>query len=94
MREYKSPPVTEELMTLQEATKKLFKAAESGDADAAERAIRPRALGRRNWTLAGSDSGGERAANDTRRSLNCGTRHIFFRIRKMIVTPPPFCRTC
>lgn len=30
--------------------------------NAAERAIRPLALGRRNWTFAGSDSGGERAA--------------------------------
>jgi len=32
------------------------------DNSAAERAIRPVALGRRNWTFAGSDSGGERAA--------------------------------
>jgi len=30
--------------------------------NAAERAIRPLALGRRNWTFAGSDSGGDRAA--------------------------------
>jgi transposase len=30
--------------------------------NAAERAIRPLALGRRNWTFAGSDAGGERAA--------------------------------
>jgi transposase len=30
--------------------------------NAAERAIRPIALGRRNWTFAGSDAGGERAA--------------------------------
>ncbi|MHA6645918.1 IS66 family transposase [Mesorhizobium sp. A623] len=30
--------------------------------NAAERAIRPLALGRRNWTFAGSDSGGQRAA--------------------------------
>jgi transposase len=30
--------------------------------NAAERAIRPLALGRKNWTFAGSDSGGERAA--------------------------------
>ena len=28
----------------------------------AERAIRPIAVGRRNWTFAGSDSGGQRAA--------------------------------
>jgi hypothetical protein len=32
------------------------------DNAAAERAMRPVALGRRNWTLAGSDRGGERAA--------------------------------
>jgi transposase len=32
------------------------------DNAAAERAIRPIALGRRNWTFAGSDAGGERAA--------------------------------
>jgi hypothetical protein len=32
------------------------------DNSAAERAIRPIALGRRNWTFAGSDAGGERAA--------------------------------
>ena len=30
--------------------------------NAAERAIRPLALGRRNWTFAGSDTGGQRAA--------------------------------
>jgi transposase len=30
--------------------------------NAAERAIRPLAIGRKNWTFAGSDSGGERAA--------------------------------
>jgi transposase len=30
--------------------------------NAAERAIRPLAIGRRNWTFAGSDSGGDRAA--------------------------------
>lgn len=30
--------------------------------NAAERAIRPLAMGRRNWTFAGSDSGGRRAA--------------------------------
>ena len=30
--------------------------------NAAERAIRPLVLGRRNWTFAGSDSGGDRAA--------------------------------
>jgi len=30
--------------------------------NAAERAIRPLALGRKNWTFAGSDAGGERAA--------------------------------
>jgi hypothetical protein len=30
--------------------------------NAAERAIRPVALGRKNWMFAGSDSGGERAA--------------------------------
>jgi len=30
--------------------------------NAAERAIRPLAVGRRNWTFAGSDTGGERAA--------------------------------
>jgi hypothetical protein len=30
--------------------------------NAAERAIRPLALGRKNWIFAGSDSGGERAA--------------------------------
>jgi len=30
--------------------------------NAAERAIRPLALGRRNWTFAGSDAGGQRAA--------------------------------
>ena len=30
--------------------------------NAAERAIRPLALGRKNWTFAGSDSGGDRAA--------------------------------
>lgn len=30
--------------------------------NAAERAIRPLALGRKNWTFAGSDTGGERAA--------------------------------
>ena len=29
---------------------------------AAERAIRPVPIGRNNWTFAGSDSGGERAA--------------------------------
>jgi transposase len=29
--------------------------------NAAERAIRPLAIGRRNWTFAGSDSGGDRA---------------------------------
>lgn len=32
------------------------------DNSAAERAMRPVALGRRNWTFAGSDAGGERAA--------------------------------
>ena len=32
------------------------------DNNAAERAIRPVALGRKNWLLAGSDRGGERAA--------------------------------
>jgi hypothetical protein len=32
------------------------------DNTAAERAIRPITLGRRNWTFAGSDAGGERAA--------------------------------
>ncbi|MGO9474450.1 MAG: IS66 family transposase [Rhodomicrobium sp.] len=32
------------------------------DNNAAERAIRPIAIGRRNWTFAGSDDGGERAA--------------------------------
>jgi transposase len=32
------------------------------DNSAAERAMRPLALGRRNWTFAGSDRGGERAA--------------------------------
>ncbi len=32
------------------------------DNSAAERAMRPIAVGRRNWTFAGSDSGGERAA--------------------------------
>jgi hypothetical protein len=31
-------------------------------AHAAERAIRPLALGRKNWLFAGSDTGGERAA--------------------------------
>jgi transposase len=31
------------------------------DNSAAERAMRPIALGRRNWTFAGSDTGGERA---------------------------------
>jgi len=30
--------------------------------NAAERAIRPLALGRKNWLFAGSDSGGKRAA--------------------------------
>ena len=30
--------------------------------NAAERAIRPLALGRKNWMFAGSDSGGDRAA--------------------------------
>ena len=30
--------------------------------NAAERAIRPIAVGRRNWTFAGSDTGGHRAA--------------------------------
>ena len=30
--------------------------------NAAERAIRPIAVGRRNWTFAGSDTGGQRAA--------------------------------
>lgn len=30
--------------------------------NAAERAIRPLALGRRNWIFAGSDTGGQRAA--------------------------------
>ncbi len=30
--------------------------------NAAERAIRPLALGRKNWTFAGSDAGGQRAA--------------------------------
>jgi hypothetical protein len=30
--------------------------------NAAERAIRPLTLGRRNWTFLGSDAGGERAA--------------------------------
>src|SRR5271165_2337877 len=30
--------------------------------NAAERAIRPLALGRKNWMFAGSDTGGERAA--------------------------------
>jgi transposase len=30
--------------------------------NAAERAIRPLALGRKNWMFSGSDSGGERAA--------------------------------
>jgi hypothetical protein len=30
--------------------------------NAAERAIRPIAIGRKNWTFAGSDTGGERAA--------------------------------
>ena len=30
--------------------------------NAAERAMRPIAVGRRNWTFAGSDAGGERAA--------------------------------
>jgi transposase len=33
------------------------------DNSAAERAMRPITLGRRNWTFAGSDSGGERAAS-------------------------------
>ena len=32
------------------------------DNSAAERAMRPIALGRRNWTFAGSDAGGHRAA--------------------------------
>jgi hypothetical protein len=32
------------------------------DNSAAERAMRPVTLGRRNWTFAGSDRGGERAA--------------------------------
>ena len=32
------------------------------DNSAAERAMRPIAIGRRNWTFAGSDAGGERAA--------------------------------
>ncbi len=32
------------------------------DNSAAERAMRPIAVGRRNWTFAGSDAGGERAA--------------------------------
>jgi transposase len=32
------------------------------DNNAAERAIRPLAVGRRNWTFAGSDTGGQRAA--------------------------------
>ena len=32
------------------------------DNSAAERAIRPITLGRRNWTFAGSDAGGARAA--------------------------------
>ena len=32
------------------------------DNNAAERAIRPLALGRKNWLFAGSDTGGERAA--------------------------------
>jgi transposase len=32
------------------------------DNSTAERAMRPIALGRRNWTFAGSDAGGERAA--------------------------------
>jgi transposase len=32
------------------------------DNSAAERAMRPIALGRRNWTFAGSDAGGLRAA--------------------------------
>ena len=32
--------------------------------NAAERAMRPIALGRHNWTFAGSDAGGERAAAD------------------------------
>ena len=30
--------------------------------NAAKRAIRPLAIGRKNWTFAGSDSGGDRAA--------------------------------
>jgi len=30
--------------------------------NAAERAIRPLALGRKNWSFAGSDAGGDRAA--------------------------------
>ena len=33
------------------------------DNNAAERAIRPVALGRKNWLFAGSDAGGERAAD-------------------------------
>ena len=32
------------------------------DNSAAERAMRPIAVGRRNWTFAGSDAGGHRAA--------------------------------
>src|SRR5690606_2308268 len=32
------------------------------DNNAAERAIRPLAIGRKNWLFAGSDTGGERAA--------------------------------
>lgn len=36
--------------------------ARSNDNNAAERAIRPISLGRKNWLFAGSDKGGERTA--------------------------------
>jgi len=47
------------------------------DNSAAERAMRPLALGRRNWTFAGSDSGGERAAvfYSLIETCLCRTRH-------------------
>ncbi len=55
------------------------------DNSAAERAMRPIAVGRRNWTFAGSDAGGERAAAiySLIETASCTAR-----------IPKPICATC
>jgi transposase len=65
--------------------------------NAAERAIRPLAVGRRNWTFAGSDAGGRRAAAmyTLIETALCRARHkAVYAARRTMPNGPVFFRVC